>query len=80
MPLNEPETSLISRRSLLRGGLSLTAAAGAGPLLSACSGGSGSSDGVAADGTVTITMWHGQADQGKATLDKLVADFQRRNR
>lgn len=80
MPLNEPETSLISRRSLLRGGLSLTAVAGTGSLLSACSSGSGSSDGVAADGTVTITMWHGQADQGKATLDKLVADFQRRNR
>jgi multiple sugar transport system substrate-binding protein len=80
MPLNEPDATLISRRTLLRGGLGLTAVAGAGPLLAACSSGSGSSDGVAADGTVTITMWHGQADQGKATLDKLVADFQRRNR
>src|SRR3954462_11127562 len=79
MPLNEPDTSPISRRSLLRGGLSLTALAGAGSLLGACSSGSGSSDGVAADGTVTITMWHGQADQGKATRDKLVADFQRKN-
>src|SRR3954463_2798642 len=79
MPLNEPDATLISRRTLLRGGLGLTAVAGAGPLLAACSSGSGSSDGVAADGTDTITMWHGQADQGKATLDKLVADFQAKN-
>ena len=76
MPL--PETPFLSRRNLLRGGVGLAGLVGAGPLLAACSG-DGSSDGVAADGTVTITMWHGQADQGKATLDKLVADFQAKN-
>ena len=64
MPL--PETPSLSRRNLLRGGFGLAGLVGAGPLLAACSG-DGSSDGVAADGTVSITMWHGQADQGKAT-------------
>lgn len=76
--MSERQTPLfnISRRNLLRGSLGLAAVAGAGSL-AACSG--GDSDGVSADGTVTITMWHGQADQGKATLDKLVADFQAQN-
>jgi multiple sugar transport system substrate-binding protein len=68
-----PPHPLASRRDFLRGGLGLAALAGAGPLLAACGG--GSDDGASADGTVTITMWHGQADQGKETLDKLVADF-----
>lgn len=67
-----------SRRDILRGGLSLAAIVGLAPLLDACSS-SGKSSGVAADGTVSITMWHGQADQGKAVLDKIVADFQRLN-
>jgi multiple sugar transport system substrate-binding protein len=66
----------LTRRDLLRGGLSLVAVTGGGSLLSACSG---ESDGTSSNGTVTITMWHGQADQGKATLDKLVADFERDN-
>ena len=64
MPL--PEIPSLSRRNLLRGGFGLAGLVGAGPLLAACSG-DGSSDGVAADGTVSITMWHGQADQGKET-------------
>jgi multiple sugar transport system substrate-binding protein len=74
--LRESEPTHLSRRSLLRGGLGLGALVGSPSLLSACGG---SDDGTSANGTVTITMWHGQADQGKATLDKLVADFQRRN-
>jgi multiple sugar transport system substrate-binding protein len=69
---------LASRRDVLRGGLGLAALAGAGPLLAACGG--GSNDGASADGTVTITMWHGQADQGKETLDKLVAAFNAKNK
>ena len=62
---------------VLRGGLGLAAVAGTGTLLAACSGGSTAD--AAADGTVTITMWHGQADQGKETLDKLVAAFEKQN-
>ena len=76
MPL--PENPFLSRRNLLRGGVGLAGLVGAGPLLAACSS-DGSSDGVAADGTVSITMWHGQADQGKETLDKLVAAFHAKN-
>jgi multiple sugar transport system substrate-binding protein len=66
-----------TRREFLRGGLSFAALAAAGPLLSAC--GADSNDGEAADGPVTITMWHGQADEGKATIDKIVAAFQSKN-
>jgi multiple sugar transport system substrate-binding protein len=72
-----PQPPRPSRRSFLQGGLGLATLAGGGSLLSACSGGSG--DGVSADGTVTITMWHGQADQGKATLDRLVQGFEKAN-
>jgi len=63
-----------TRRQFLRGGLAVAAVAGAAPVLSACGGG-GDEGGTDAGGVVTITMWHGQADQGKETLDKLVADF-----
>ena len=76
MSFHEPAHGAATRREFLRGSLGLAALAKAGPLLSACGG---SSDGASADGTVTITMWHGQADQGKVTLDKLVADFHRKN-
>jgi multiple sugar transport system substrate-binding protein len=71
VPLPEPPP--LTRRSVLRGGLGLAGLAGLGPLLSACGGSSG--DGGSAGGPVTITMWHGQSDQGKETLDKLVAQF-----
>jgi multiple sugar transport system substrate-binding protein len=67
-----------TRRTFLRQGLGLAAATGIGSLLSAC----GSDDDDAAtteDGNVTITMWHGQEDQGKETIDKIVADFQSKN-
>jgi multiple sugar transport system substrate-binding protein len=78
LPANESIPSSLSRRNLLRGSLGIAALAGTGAL-AACGGSGGKGDGAAADGTVTITMWHGQADQGKATLDKLVADFQAKN-
>ena len=78
MPANESIPPTLTRRNLLRGGLAVAALAGTG-VLAACGGSDGKGDGTAADGTVTITMWHGQADQGKATLDKIVADFQAKN-
>ena len=77
MPAHQTSPPGPTRRDILRGGLGLAAVAGTGTLLAACSGGSTAD--AAADGTVTITMWHGQANQGKATLDKLVADFQKQN-
>lgn len=77
MTVHQPSRPVTTRRDFLRGGLSLAALAGAGPILTAC--GSGDDGGASPDGTVTITMWHGQADFGKKTLDKLVADFQRKN-
>ena len=76
MPAYESFASPFSRRTLFRGGLAVAAMAGAGALAS-CGG--SDDDGAAADGSVTITMWHGQADEGKATLDKIVADFQAKN-
>lgn len=77
MPVHEDLPAGLTRRNLLRGGVGL-ALAGSGAL-SACGSGSGADKGVAADGSVSITMWHGQADLGKETLDKLVADFQSKN-
>jgi multiple sugar transport system substrate-binding protein len=71
-----PETRPLTRRNVLRGGLGLAGLAGLGPLLSACGG--SSDNGGSGGGLVTITMWHGQADQGKDTLDKLVAQFQKK--
>ncbi|GIH16175.1 ABC transporter substrate-binding protein [Rugosimonospora africana] len=65
-----------TRRELLRNGLGLAALAGMSPLLGACGS---DDDGASADGTVTITMWHGQENQGKDTLDKIVAAFNAKN-
>ncbi|MFG3321025.1 ABC transporter substrate-binding protein [Streptomyces sp. NPDC048171] len=64
-----------SRRRVLRsaGGAALTAVAGTA--LTGC--GAGKDDGVGPDGTVTIEMWHGQADTAKKVLQGLVADFER---
>lgn len=63
--MKAPSRRTLSRRTFL--GASVTAAAT--PLLSACGG--DSSD----NGVTTVTMWHGQSDQGKATLEKLVDTF-----
>lgn len=60
-----------TRRAFLRTGLALGGLAGAAPLLSACG------DDSSSDGVVEITMWHGQSDTSKATLDKLVGEFNR---
>lgn len=76
MTVRQPSGRMPTRRELLRNGLGLAALAGMSPLLNAC----GSNDGGAgADGSVTITMWHGQEDQGKATIDKIVTAFQAKN-
>lgn len=66
-----------TRRAFLRQGLGLAAATGIGSLLSAC--GSDDDSGTTEGGNVTITMWHGQENQGKDTIDKIVADFQSKN-
>jgi multiple sugar transport system substrate-binding protein len=63
-----------SRRAVLRAGAAGSAAAAAAPLLSACGGqGGGSGSG----GPVTIEMWHGQTDTGRAAIEALVAEFHR---
>lgn len=64
-----------SRRGVLRAGGGAVLAAAAGGAVSGC--GAGPDDGVGADGTVTIEMWHGQADTAKKALQGLVSDFER---
>ncbi|CAL9340538.1 hypothetical protein SUDANB145_00254 [Streptomyces sp. enrichment culture] len=64
-----------SRRGVLRAGGGALLAGAAGAAVSGC--GAGTDDGVAADGTVTIEVWHGQADTAKQVLRELVADFER---
>ncbi|MFB6960824.1 ABC transporter substrate-binding protein [Streptomyces sp. NPDC056309] len=63
------------RRVVLRAGAGLATAAAAGTAVSGCA--AGRDDGVGADGTVTIEMWHGQTDTGKKALESLVASFMR---
>lgn len=64
-----------ARRDVLRAGAALATAAAAG--LSAAGCAAGGDDGVSADGTVTIEMWHGQTDTGKKAVESLVASFMR---
>ncbi|MFE2459321.1 ABC transporter substrate-binding protein [Streptomyces sp. NPDC059402] len=64
-----------SRRGVLRAGGGAALAAVAGTAVTGC--GAGTDDGVAADGTVTVEMWHGQTDTAKKALEGLVADFER---
>ncbi|SEP04263.1 carbohydrate ABC transporter substrate-binding protein, CUT1 family [Actinacidiphila rubida] len=71
-PTSRPLT-VPSRRTLLRAGAAGTAATAAQSLLAACGGTSGGAGG----GPVTIEMWHGQTDTGKAAIQALVAEFQR---
>ncbi|CAL9667899.1 ABC transporter substrate-binding protein [Streptomyces sp. enrichment culture] len=70
-------TARYSRRRVLRAGGGAVLAAAAGTAVTGC--GAGTDDGVAADGTVTIEMWHGQADTAKKVLEGLVADFERQH-
>ncbi|MER5379932.1 ABC transporter substrate-binding protein [Streptomyces sp. NPDC002688] len=58
---------MIPRRRLLLG----AAAAGA---LAGCAG---PSDGVGADGRVTVELWHGQNDTARKAVEALVAEFNR---
>ncbi|KAB1990515.1 ABC transporter substrate-binding protein [Streptomyces triticiradicis] len=60
-------TRAIARRRLLLG----TAAAGA---LAGCGA---PSDGVGADGGVTVELWHGQSDTARKALEALVDEFNR---
>ncbi|WP_119286415.1 ABC transporter substrate-binding protein [Streptomyces sp. YIM 130001] len=60
-----------ARRSVLRA----AAGAAAGGAVSGCAG--GAADGVAADGTVTIQVWHGQTDTALKVVKSLVAAFHR---
>ncbi|MDQ0809072.1 multiple sugar transport system substrate-binding protein [Streptomyces sp. B3I7] len=64
-----------SRRTLLRTGGHLALGTAAGAALAGC--GSGAHDGVGADGRVTVELWHGQTDTGRAAIEKLVAEFNR---
>ncbi|WUR78405.1 ABC transporter substrate-binding protein [Streptomyces phaeochromogenes] len=61
----------VERRGLLKGAAAIAAA----PLLGACS--QGASDGVGADGKVTVELWHGQVDVAKDAIQALVTEFNR---
>ncbi|MFJ5172791.1 ABC transporter substrate-binding protein [Streptomyces griseoviridis] len=58
----------MSRRRVLLGAAALGA-------LSGC--GTGGSDGVGADGRVTVELWHGQSDTGRKAIQALVDEFNR---
>jgi multiple sugar transport system substrate-binding protein len=60
----------LPRRDVLRGGVALAF----GAVVSGCATSSG--DGIGPDGRVTIELWHGQNDVGKAAIERLVADFE----
>lgn len=60
----------LSRRDVLRA----AAAAAAVGTLAAC-GKNDDDNGVSADGVVTLDLWHGQVDTGKAAIDALINEF-----
>ncbi|MFJ7062937.1 ABC transporter substrate-binding protein [Streptomyces microflavus] len=70
--MNHPPHNGPSRRGVLHGGGAIALTTVVGTTLSAC--GKGES-GESSDGTVTINMWHGQADNSLKTLKTLVAEF-----
>ncbi len=75
MTAGPPPPGRPSRRAVLRRGAHLASAAAVGaPLLAGCAG---QGDGVGADGRVTVELWHGQTDTGKAAVERLVAEFNR---
>lgn len=63
-----------SRRTVLRTAGALACGVTA-PAVAGCASGAG--DGVGADGRVTVELWHGQTDTGRAAIEKLVAEFNR---
>ncbi|WP_405591752.1 ABC transporter substrate-binding protein [Streptomyces sp. NBC_01190] len=74
LPVGPPSPAArVSRRGVLRrcSGVALAAVAGAAP--AGC--GAGTGDGVGADGRVTIELWHGQTDVGRAAIERLVKVF-----
>lgn len=70
----DPPVPRPTRRGVLRGG-GLALAAAAGMAVSGC--GARDDDGVGADGTVTIELWHGQTDTARKALERLAAAFER---
>ncbi|MFE2034875.1 ABC transporter substrate-binding protein [Streptomyces scopuliridis] len=65
----------LSRRTVLRRGTGLALGAAATAALPGC--GTDASDGVGADGRVTVELWHGQTDTGREAIEKLVTEFNR---
>ncbi|MEW2292979.1 ABC transporter substrate-binding protein [Streptomyces sp. NPDC006743] len=65
----------LPRRTILRRGTALALGAAATAALPGC--GAATDDGVGADGRVTVELWHGQTDTGRAAIEKLVAEFNR---
>lgn len=65
----------LPRRRLLRGAAALAPVAAVASLSAGCS--PGTSDGVNADGSVTVELWHGQTDTGRDAIEELVAEFNR---
>ncbi len=63
-----------SRRTVLRAAGSATALVGTGALAGCAAG---ASDGIGADGSVTVQLWHGQTDTALKVIKNLVADFHR---
>ncbi|HZX06507.1 ABC transporter substrate-binding protein [Kribbella sp.] len=62
----------LSRRAVLRAAAAATAAVTA-ETLAAC--GKNDNQGADANGVVTLDLWHGQVDLGKAVIDSLIAAF-----
>ncbi|MEV7090674.1 extracellular solute-binding protein [Streptomyces sp. NPDC093085] len=60
---------------MLRRATGLAAVAAASAALPGC--GAGAADGVGPDGRVTVELWHGQADTGRAAIESLVREFNR---
>ncbi|WP_329113125.1 ABC transporter substrate-binding protein [Streptomyces sp. NBC_01465] len=65
----------LDRRRLLRGGAAFAAGTAGAALVSGCAG--SGAGGVAADGTVTVELWHGQTDTARKAVESLVAEFNR---
>ncbi|MFF5563166.1 ABC transporter substrate-binding protein [Streptomyces sp. NPDC012623] len=65
----------LSRRTALRRGTGLALGAAATAALPGC--GTAADDGVGADGTVTVELWHGQTGTGRKAIEALTTEFNR---
>jgi multiple sugar transport system substrate-binding protein len=63
----------LSRRDVLRAAAAATLAGSAVGTLAAC--GKNDDEGADANGVVTLDLWHGQVDTGKAAIDSLITAF-----